>query len=163
VSVLPAAVVAPVIRFTFQPAGVAVPAGWLADSGAVYATRGGQDYGWDADISGDTRKRNLNPDPVLDSLVHVAKGTPRTWQLALPSGSYDVEILAGDAAYKDSTNSFAVEGQVVTDPTPQTSNYDDYTVRVTVVDGRLTIGQAPGGANAKLQGVVVTPVPSGGG
>jgi glucose/arabinose dehydrogenase len=38
------------VNINFQPAGVPVPAGYLADTGAVFGNRGnGQSYGWNAD------------------------------------------------------------------------------------------------------------------
>ena len=163
VTVNPAAVSGSTIQVNFQSAGT-VPAGYIADTGLVYAARNGQTYGWNADISADTRKRNVNADPRLDTLIHVAKnGTTKIWEMALPNGLYDVEVFAGDPSYTDMTNTFDVEGQVWTDPTPQTSNYDHFIIRVTVSDGKLTIKQATAGANAKLEAVKITNVPTGSG
>src|SRR3712207_2624023 len=41
---------APDLSVNFQPSGASVPAGFVADTGAVFAARGnGFSYGWDAD------------------------------------------------------------------------------------------------------------------
>ncbi len=164
VVVSPAASSSGTVQVNFQPSTMIVPSGYVADSGAVYAPRNGQTYGWNSDISADTRKRNLNSNVILDSLIHINKnGVIRTWEMAMANGLYDVEVLAGDPAYTDMTNNIDVEGVVSTDATPQTSNYDSFTVRVTVADGKLTVKQAASGANAKLQAIKITLVPTGNG
>src|SRR5687767_5774400 len=57
----------------FQPASAAVPGGYVADTGAVFADRGnGFSYGWDANNAAQTRDRNngASPDQRYDTLIH---------------------------------------------------------------------------------------------
>ena len=153
------AVALPSIRINFQPATAAVPAGYLADTGLVFGLRGSQTYGWSVDNSANTRKRNVNADPVLDSLNHVARaGLATTWEIALANGSYQVRILAGDPSFSDSLNTLQVENQLVPD-TDGADNYDVYDITVQVIDGRLTISQGAGGSNAKIQAIELTLIP----
>src|SRR5262245_41660156 len=43
------------VKINFQPRNVTVPAGYLADSGALYGSRGnGYSYGWTLSHTGDT-------------------------------------------------------------------------------------------------------------
>src|SRR5688500_9623666 len=60
----------------FQPAGAAVPAGYVADVGLPFGSRGnGLSYGWNADNSAHTRDRNAgnSPDQRYDTLTHLQK------------------------------------------------------------------------------------------
>src|SRR4051794_22211836 len=73
----------------FQPSNVAVPAGYVADTGAVYGLRGnGLTYGWNADNSANTRVRNssTSPDARYDTLDHMQKGGDFTWEMAVENG-----------------------------------------------------------------------------
>jgi hypothetical protein len=61
------------VGVNFQPAGSAVPAGYVPDSGLTYANRGnGFTYGWNADNSVNTRDKDssLSPDQPYDTLEH---------------------------------------------------------------------------------------------
>src|SRR5687768_17539168 len=63
-------------KVNFQPAGAAVPAGYVADVGLVYGDRGnGLSYGWDATNTAATRDRNAanSPDQRYDTLTHTQK------------------------------------------------------------------------------------------
>ena len=85
-------------KINFQPASAAVPAGYLADSGAVYGDRGnGYTYGWDADCSAHTRDRDASnsPDQRYDTLVHMQLYGTFTWEIAVPNGTYTVRVVAG--------------------------------------------------------------------
>jgi glucose/arabinose dehydrogenase len=144
------------IRINFQPAGAPVPAGYLADTGAVFANRGnGQSYGWNADNSAQTRDRNAanSPDQRYDTLTHLQKaGNPSAvWEIAVPNGVYTVRAVAGDALHFDSVFRLIAEGTLVVNGTPTTSTrWIEGTATVTVSDGRLTIANGSGASNNKV-------------
>src|SRR5688500_2139422 len=57
------------VNVNFQPATAAVPAGYLADSGATFGNRGnGWNYGWDIDNTAGARERNKHADQRYDTL-----------------------------------------------------------------------------------------------
>jgi autotransporter-associated beta strand protein len=76
----------------FQPASCAVPAGYLADTGAVYSVDRG--YGWSTHCAGSMAVQNANPDPRMDT--YVARSNLTTWTCALPAnGTYHVTLGHG--------------------------------------------------------------------
>jgi glucose/arabinose dehydrogenase len=150
-------------RINFQTNSTTVAPGYKVDYGAAYTdTRG---YGWIAQDSsaplslvGNGRIRKVTADKRLDSILHMQLTSastagvhiPGRWEIAVPAGTYDVTVAAGDI-YTDSVHRLTVEGTVAIDdfvPTP-TSLYKTATVRVGVTDGRLTI-DAAGGTNTKI-------------
>lgn len=140
------------------------PEGYLIDNGTVYADKGnGFTYGWDMDISSSLRYR-INAADVSEtdfrrlSLCHLQKGSPATWEIALPAGKYNVFLCGGDAINAvDFTNSFSIEGTVVEDETPLTRGFDELTATVDVSDGNLTICPAEGlGVNTKLCYILIS-------
>src|SRR5215207_6984200 len=107
------------VFINFQPAGAAVPSGYLADTGAIYGSRGnGQTYGWSTNLSAATRDRNVNSDQRFDTLVHTQRYGVGNFDLAVPNGSYKVRLVAGDPSAFDSIFKFNVEGALVLSGTP---------------------------------------------
>ncbi|WP_163990757.1 PQQ-dependent sugar dehydrogenase [Pyxidicoccus caerfyrddinensis] len=143
-------------RVNFQPAGAAVPTGYVADTGLVFGARGnGLSYGWNADNSTQTRDRNstTSPDERYDTLTHLQKpeNPNASWELAVPSGKYRVTLAAGDALHFDSVFQLAVEGQLALSGTPTTgARFITSSADVTITDGRLTLGNGSGAANNKV-------------
>ncbi len=81
------------IKINFQRMASRTPDGYLPDSGEVFGDRGnGYSYGWDVDIQGDSRERNSSIDQRYDTLVQMQEGDPRTWEIELPNGGYDLFI-----------------------------------------------------------------------
>jgi probable HAF family extracellular repeat protein len=142
------------VNVNFQPPGARTPAGYRADTGGAYGLRGGLVYGWRGDNTAGTRDRNsgASPDQRYDTLIHLQKpGGATTWELAVPNGSYLVHLVSGDACCTDSVFRLKVESVVALSGTPSTStHWLESTVRVTVTDGRLTVTNAPGSSNDKL-------------
>jgi regulation of enolase protein 1 (concanavalin A-like superfamily) len=132
-----------------------VPQGYLPDYGDVFGDRGnGYSYGWSIDRTGATRDRDILSDQRYDTnnSLRLWGVADATWEIALPNGDYDVYIVGGDPGYMDQTESFVVEGVTITDPSPYPpgNNFDEYSVGVTVNDGRLTIAPAPGSFYVKI-------------
>ncbi|MGC9453683.1 MAG: fibronectin type III domain-containing protein, partial [Phycisphaerae bacterium] len=146
------------ININFQPSGSTVPSGYLADVSEPFGDRGnGYSYGWDASFD-ETRERNSDPDQRYDTLNHVQKsGAHRIWEISLANGDYEVWLVCGDPSYTDQINDFLVEGTLCDDPDGE-DNFDEYTVTVTVSDGRLTIEPGSGASNAKICFVEITEV-----
>ena len=148
------------LNVNFQPSSAAVPGGYVADTGATYGSRGnGFTYGWDQSVSTFTRDRNSSAaaDQRYDTLVHTPLFGTRTWELAVPNGSYNVRIVAGDPSYTDSTIRLAAEGVVVADGALSSSrHFIDATKTINVSDGKLTISNASGAVNNKICFIEVT-------
>jgi N-acetylneuraminic acid mutarotase len=144
----------------FQPAASSVPTGYLADTGAVYASRGnGLTYGWDQANSSVTRERNANPDQRFDTLIHTQLYGTRSWDLAVPNGQYQVHLVAGDPSYTDSVFKFNLEGALALSGTPTSGNrFVEATALVTVSDGKLSLTNASGATNNKICFIDVTSV-----
>jgi hypothetical protein len=139
----------------FAPAGVPVPTGYQADTGAPYGARGGgRTYGWNTDNSANARDRNAagSPDQRYDTFNHMQKpGGATRWEIAVPDGRYLVHVVAGDPNNVDSTYRLTVEGQPAVSGTPSgAQHWFEGTVIVTVSDGRLTVANGAGAANDKL-------------
>lgn len=151
-----------VIRVNFQPSGATVPSGYLADTGAVYGNRGnGRTYGWNSGNTSFARDRNSSrsSDQRYDTLNHMQKsGGARTWEIAVPNGTYSVFVVAGDADHYDSVFRINVEGQLTVSGTPRsTARWISGTRTVTVSDGRLTVSNGSGASNNKICFIDITP------
>ena len=146
------------------------PHRYVNDSGAAYtATKG---YGWISQSSsaplsivGNSRDRDAAKfaDQRLDTFMcmqYAGSGgvnQPARWQYALPVGTYDVTVSAGDASFTTgSTHRIAAEGIVAIDNFVPTSStrFKQATVRVSVTDGFLTL-DAAGGTNTKINFVEI--------
>ncbi|HMO24809.1 MAG TPA: hypothetical protein PKB10_00935, partial [Tepidisphaeraceae bacterium] len=145
------------LAVNFQPAGAPVPSGFVVDSGQTFGNRGnGFSYGWDAP-NNSTRDRNRLPDQSRDTLIHLQKDGNFTWELAVPNGEYQVELVAGDADYFDSVFRVNVEGTLLLSGTPTSGNrFVSATGTVQVTDGRLTLSSGDGAINNKLAFVRVS-------
>ncbi|HYE04270.1 MAG TPA: hypothetical protein VEL07_02005 [Planctomycetota bacterium] len=141
---------APFARINFQPAGSATPAGYVADTGLVFGSRGnGLTYGWSsANASGRDRDDARSPDQRHDTLVHMRVPT---WEIAVPNGIYDVQVTSGDPSFIDSVVDILVEGApiVVGRPTAARRWFSGHR-RITVGDGRISLRAGPTAANVKL-------------
>jgi hypothetical protein len=165
----------PVAKFNFQPAASAVPAGYTADTGAAYDA--GRGYGWvrqdsltgtrvPLDLTRNTRDRaRAGVDARLNTLIHMQYGdvggtngvlTAGAWEYALPNGTYDVTVSAGDQPPYDSSHTVRVEGVPAISGFVSTAaaEFRQATVTVAVTDGRLTV-DAVGGTNTKLNYVEI--------
>ena len=173
-------------KVNFQNQAAPLPAGYLKDFGQAYGPRTGADqgdgmsYGWlgednsqplDLSVGGTTgpgngRDRNGEADQRLDTLMHMQgddvpnfNGTPVAgqWEIAVPDGSYEVTVAAGDPNTNTDPeiHTINVEGENAIDefvpsgPAGSASHHETATVEVTVDDGRLTI-DALGGTNTKI-------------
>ncbi|MBY0523281.1 MAG: fibronectin type III domain-containing protein [Gemmataceae bacterium] len=135
--------------------------GYLADSGLVFGARGnGLSYGWNADFRGAARDRDAanSIDERYDSLIHMTAATAR-WEIAVPNGTYQVRIAAGDPSFINSVYKLNVEGVLAIDGTPTSQRrWIEGVVTVQVSDGRLTVSNATGAVNNKINFIEVTQI-----
>ena len=141
-------------NINFQKTTPAAPTGYFLDAGQTYGDRGnGLTYGWDADNTAAARDRNntLSPDQRYDTLTHMQLYGTRTWEIAVPNGSYTVHVVGGDPSAADSTFGINVEGTLaVSGKNSSTQHWREGTVTVQVSDGRLTVSNAAGAVNNKI-------------
>jgi len=133
-----------------------------ADGGRAFGDRGnGYSYGWDRDNTSTTGNRNHDRsfDERYDTLAHMQKPEgASTWEIAVPNGTYQVHLVAGDPSYFDSTSKINVEGLLTIDGVRDENNrWLEATATVTVTDGRLTVSNAPGATENKLCFIDVLP------
>jgi hypothetical protein len=151
-----------VLSVNFQPAGAPVPAGYLPDTGEAFGERGdGRSFGWLGGVNGDARDRAAHSDQRYDTFNHMQKTAARTWEAAVPNGSYSVRLVMGDPRYADQTNHVFIEGVRQTDP-DGIDLFDHYDVVVQVTDGRLTITPDVNlRAGAKIAFIEIARIPAG--
>jgi hypothetical protein len=152
-------------RVNFQPSSAPTPSNWLIDSGEIYAARLGKTYGWNVDVSSTSRDRNdsASADQAHDTLIHMQKvGTENArWEMAVPNGTYEVRIVAGDPAYWDSVFRIAVEGVVILTGNPSSNNrWLEATATIVVTDGKLTVSNGSNADNNKINVIEITSVPA---
>src|SRR6185436_14333076 len=100
------------------------------------------------------RNNAASPDQRYDTLVQFAG---KSWDLAVPNGTYAVHVVAGDPSYNDSVYKIDAEGVRIVDGTPTVANrWIEGTSLVTVADGKLSIISASGSANNKICFIEVT-------
>ncbi len=143
------------VKVNFQTNAVTLFPGYLPDSGLTFANRGnGYSYGWDLDNTANARARNSanSFDVRYDTFNHLQKpGGGTVWEIAIPSGTYQVRIVSGDAINSDSNFQLAAEGvsivnSIPTDAAPWVEGFG----LVTVNDGRLTVTTGAGAINNKI-------------
>jgi hypothetical protein len=151
-------------KINFQPASSPVPAGYLPDAGLVYGNRGnGLSYGWSVDNTSNMFDRNSSrsPDQRYDTLCRMQQtGDSTRWEIAVPNGTYDVYIVAGDPQNQSGTFRISAEGVLVVSGDPTLSNrWISGRKTVSVSDGRLTIGNAAGAKQNKICFIEITKLP----
>ncbi len=129
----------------FQPAASPAIPGYFQDNGATFGDRqNGLIYGWNVNLSSDTRIRRsrLATDPRYDTLVAFRPGD--TWQIGLPDGSYEVHIALGDAKTLSGLHEVLLQGMPLVFVSRKKELWAEWDEQVQVTDGVLSI-TAPGG------------------
>jgi hypothetical protein len=142
------------LRINFQKSGVGQPQDHFSDLGGAFAQRGQLAFGWDVDNTANARNRGNaeSPDFRYDSLNHMQKnGANRVWEIGLPNGTYMVRLVAGDPSNTDSVYRMNLEGRPALSGTPSgDTRFFRQTTVVQVKDGRLTLTNAPGAVNNRI-------------
>lgn len=139
----------------FQTATSPTPAGFLADSGAVFGDRGnGFSYGWDADNAANSRDRNSvnSPNQHYDTFTHSQRAPAGTiWEIEATPGTYLIYGVAGEPDNNDSVLDYTIEGATLLAGTPTAGQrFVAGRVEVATSDGRLTLMNGPTAANNKI-------------
>ena len=102
--------------------------------------------------------RGLIADQRYDTLNFMQSAGSFTWEAAVPNGLYTVRIVAGDACCIDSLYRINVEDIVAIDNQP-TNNQRWFESKgvVEVKDGRLTVSNAVGARNNKINFIEIYP------
>jgi uncharacterized repeat protein (TIGR03806 family) len=150
-----------VVKVNFQTNTATLVSGYLPDAGLVFGNRGnGYSYGWDADNTANSRERNSanSYDPRYDTFNHLQKpGGGTMWEIAVPNGTYQVRLVAGDPDFFDGNFQLEVEGVLLVSGAPSlATRWVEGIGNVVVNDGRLTVSNASGAANNKLCFVEIT-------
>jgi hypothetical protein len=69
--------------------------------------------------------------------------------MAVPTGSYSIRLVCGDAAYTDQVNRIMVEDQLTVNGSGG-ANWDEATATASVNDGKLSVAPAADADNSKL-------------
>jgi len=154
-------------HINFQPAKTAVPAGYVADTGAVLTDPGvGLNYGWNAPhparvVEHHVRKPSDGPDLRYDTFaVMNGRGRGSQWQISLPNGTYQVSITAGDPSALSGRQRILVDGVLfVNGKATRANRWVTGSGQVTVTDGGLTL-TVPRGTSSKIDFIDITQVVS---
>ncbi|WP_289042511.1 T9SS type A sorting domain-containing protein [uncultured Zobellia sp.] len=167
----------------------APPTDYVGDSGQPFGLRGnGLTYGWideatddPVNVSANSRNRNLQGvDALQNSFIHIQYGDVSAnpngylpdakWEIALPNGSYQVEVGVGDPVVDSNgsipAHSIYAEGYNLINkyiPSGVEGSATRFTTGsgiVNVIDGRLTIVPT-GGFNTKINYIQISSVGSG--
>lgn len=135
--------------FNFTQSGAPTCLPYEPDIGSAYdASRG---YGWQTNLSANTRLRGIYPETIRDTFVFTRYQD--TWRCAVSNGIYDVFFCVGDAGYDQSGQNVAIDGTaILKNVDTGTGTFCESNATVTVSDGFLTvtIGRPKGGANTTL-------------
>ena len=151
-----------VAHINFNSDATEHPAGYVTDTGLVYGLRSnGMTFGWNADNTANARDRDASnsPDELHDGLIHLQKPSDPNafWHIALPNGTYSVHILSGDAGFTDSVFATNANGQLALSGTPTAANHwVQNTINVVVTNGQLTITNASGAQNNKINEIDIS-------
>lgn len=146
------------LKVNFQPSysSPIESQGYVSDNGYVYGDRSnGFIYGWNADNTVNMRDRSYDIDILLQRLAHMQKGGDFSWEIAVPDGVYDVFVVAGDPIFSNSIYRIEAEDALVVSGSPEANGFVSGTTLTAVKDGRLTLKNAPGSFNNKINYVTL--------
>jgi hypothetical protein len=150
------------VLINFQPATAPVPPGYEPDGGAVFGVRSsGFIYGWDRENTTNMVDRNAAnaPDQRYDTFARTTiAGAGSVWEIAVPNGTYDVVLVAGDPnRNNNSVFTYNVEGRSIVNGVPtSTVRWFTGSNTVSVTDGRLTVTNGPGALANKLSFIEIS-------
>lgn len=153
------------VKIDFKPATASTQSGYLADSGATYAARNGYSYGWDkTNTNAADRNSSLSPNQAYDTFIALrdGSGSNRTWEIALPSGSYTVRLVSGDATSNMSPVVRAEGSTFLSGTTTASKRFIDVTKTISVTDGRLTLTNGSTTSKSAINLIEIKSVASGG-
>lgn len=126
----------------FQPAGTPRAPGLISDYGETFGTRtGGLEYGWNTSHESAAVDRNLTSVQKNDTFINLSSTS--SWEIAVPNGTYQIFIVAGDLAAPNEHIALSAEGQLaLAGITRKAKPFVQGPTTVNVEDGKLTITAA---------------------
>lgn len=141
------------VKVNFQPSGRYRPPGYLIDTGGLKTAHGTWNYGWNMNLSANSRDRSVNKDQRLDTFVYYVASTA-DWSINVPNGRYLIKVAMGDASFTHSEQLY-VEGSLwwdVNNMAPDTYKIGSQYVNINDGDVSLTI-------RGRLNYVEIIPAP----
>jgi hypothetical protein len=125
--------------------------GYLSDFGYAYGSRGmGFTFGWNVDNTANMVDASYDIDILAQRHAQMQAGGDFFWEIAVPNGVYEVSLLAGDPRTKNGAYRIQVEDAVMLSGIPTGYGFTNGYGVVAVTDGRLTVRNAPGAGNNKI-------------
>ena len=153
------------IKINFQPQDAPSLSGYKIDSGMSYATRpNGYTYGWNINNAMYTLDHDdaASLDQSYDTVVDMQKWSwllDDIWEIELPTGNYNVRLVAGDTTSHVGYYRLDVEGVRIIESSGWVSGQlYDRQIQVAVDDGRLTLTNGENGANNRIAFIEITPI-----
>jgi len=153
------------LNINFQPSGIDVPNGYLADYGETFGYRGnGFSYGWSCDLTEDSRDR-FDRGTRDSTLIILDRDTSCgvdavEWKIRVPNGYYQVIMTYSDPEHSiSSTSGCTIQGQsasLAEDPV----NYATKEMFVNVEDGEIIASGLFGGSSSRcssFSSIQITP------
>ncbi len=120
----------------FTTTGGAAVSGFTKDTGEAHTPARG--YGWLANLSANTRQRNIYDETLRDTFVFTRQQD--TWQANVEDGWYRVRLAVGDAGFDQGPQFVSVEGvEVLSGVLTGAGTYSEADQIVKVTDGKLTV------------------------
>jgi fibronectin type 3 domain-containing protein len=137
--------------------------GYITDEGNLYGKRAGMVFGWNQDNSANAFSRGSpsSPDAMHDGFVEMqAASDPRaSWSVALPDGTYTIDILAGDPEATNGVYDIDANGAPIVSGRPTADDpWVEGAQTVTVTNGLLTLTSASGARRNKIDSIQIIPV-----
>lgn len=146
-----------IIKVNFQSDDAETPAGFLADKGEVFGDRNnGYQYGWDRNNSHNaiSLKRSSN-ELQVGTFIHMRRNGLYTWEIAIPNGVYEVNILMGDESCNNQLNHIKIEDTEIQDVDGR-DYFDQINAVVEVRDGKLTLASLSGSIKPKINYIEIS-------
>lgn len=146
------------LSFDFQNPRDRTADGYIADTGKAFSKQSSKlSYGWDKDNREFTRNRRTPEKQRYDTIAFLGIGDSASkWEVALPTGLYEVSVVAGDARYADGNYSVKAEGSTLINKAPTAKKkFAKGSANVWVSDGRLTLTSAYNAEGNKLVSVSI--------
>lgn len=147
-------------KVAFAPKDSPTPGGYVADTGKPFAAQNGLSYGWEKSNVGYTIDRHTSAKQRYDGLAYLGNGeSAATWEIEVPDGLYEVQVMSGDAKYTNSRYHVMAEEQTVVSSKPNKARpWRSGTTLVYVADGRLTLTAGATAVNNKINSVSIRQV-----
>src|SRR5436190_535854 len=140
-------------HINFQPKAAPTPAGYVADYGTPFRTTRNGSFGWRGKNAYTVdRNSRLSLDQRYDTFNQLSFGNKASvWEMAVPNGTYQVRIVAGDPAEAGNLYRIKAEKTTLIDgKSTIRKRWLEGTGLIQVLDGRLTIAALKGAVRNKI-------------